>query len=386
MSDTDNDQQPGAAAGGSQGQPKAESEAIWADLARHARSETFGDYPKRYSAIQDYAFRHYVLLLNAKQLRELAGGGSQTTAQAAIVEFRAALHRKVKFRLDMGDDVPEAFAAAASDLVTQFWSGARAEASAQFEEDRRAHLGELAELRGRMDQLQLDLQAEKDGRRQAEQAAAAALEQLNAANDQVLALAQERKALQDRTTDLVSAIDGLRAEAAANDERHLAQVRELQDRATQLTLEYREHLNTARREREATEGRLLRERDVAVHAREKALEERVDADLARARAEQASADAAVRLAQLEQAQAAVQSELASSVDRAGRAEAGLAAALVDIEQLRAAAQAQAFDHDSLLNWLDKGAQRKFAELGKIEALVARAILDAMPRIDGAKKK
>ena len=358
-----------------------QAKAVWDDLAKYARTQTFGDYPKRYSAIQDYAFRHYVQLLNAKQLRELAGGGSQTTAQAAIVDFRAALHRKVKFRLDMGDDVPEEFAAAASDLITQIWSGARGEANAQFEEDRRAHAQELAELRTSLTARLEELQAANAACRRAEQDAAAAHEQLQFARDQVTALALERATLADRVASLASSIEGLRAEAAAAGARHADQVQELQDRLARQTLEHRESLHAARRDHEAAEARLLRERDAASLAREKAVNERVEADLARARAEQVLAEAVARREQMANELESAKGATVAALERAGQAEVDLAASRRQHQQQIEQIQAQAFDYEALLSWLEQGGNRTFAGLGKLEALVARSILAALPQIN-----
>ncbi|MDL5034421.1 DNA-binding protein [Pelomonas sp. APW6] len=357
-----------------------QAKALWDDLAKYARTQTFGDYPKRYAAIQDYAFRHYVQLLNAKQLRELAGGGSQTTAQAAIVDFRAALHRKVKFRLDMGDEVPEEFAAAASDLVTQIWSGARREAHAQFEEDRRAHAQALGELRTSLAAQHEELQAANAACRRAEQDAAAAHEQLQLARDQVTALALERGALTDRVASLTTSIEGLRAEAEAAGARHADQVQELQDRLARQTLEHRESLHAARRAHEATETRLLRERDAASLARETAVDERVEADLARARAEQALAEAIARRDQLANELESAKGAMTTAVERAGKAEAELASSRQQHQQQIAQIQEQAFDYVALLSWLDQGGQGTFEGLGKVEVLVARSILAAVPKI------
>jgi hypothetical protein len=49
------------------------------------------------------AFTSHRLSVNAKHLRELAGGGSQTTAQHTITAWRQDLSRKLAVRVRPGD-------------------------------------------------------------------------------------------------------------------------------------------------------------------------------------------------------------------------------------------------------------------------------------------
>jgi hypothetical protein len=88
-----------------------------AELVQFARAQV-GEFAERYRAILRRAFSAHTLVLNGKQLRDLAGGGSQTTAQRAIDEFRAELAAQFSHRVRLGADVPQPLISGATD-----WKG-----------------------------------------------------------------------------------------------------------------------------------------------------------------------------------------------------------------------------------------------------------------------
>jgi chromosome segregation ATPase len=125
-------------------------------LVAFAASRT-GEFLARYREILAEAFSRHGLILNAKQLRELAGGGSQTTAQRAIDDWRQALSERLATRVRLGAEVPEEVLQAANTLLESLWGQARDHAAQEFAQERVQHEAAQEEVSARLAAIRQEL-------------------------------------------------------------------------------------------------------------------------------------------------------------------------------------------------------------------------------------
>lgn len=105
-----------------------------ADIADFAR-RTAGGYPERFAQTLDYAFTRHMHILNAAQLRELVGGGSQLTAQTQIDQLRQTVSQRLRWALPI-EGAPEAVTSAATELLGRLWQLAREAADQAYAKER----------------------------------------------------------------------------------------------------------------------------------------------------------------------------------------------------------------------------------------------------------
>lgn len=97
---------------------------------------TVGSYPTRYDRILEEAFSRYKLMLGANQLRQIAGGGSNTTAQDAVDRFRTRIHKSISSRIDFGEAIPEEIASRMSSVMSDLWASCMKSSSMEFDQER----------------------------------------------------------------------------------------------------------------------------------------------------------------------------------------------------------------------------------------------------------
>ena len=321
-----------------------------AELVQFARAQV-GEFAERYRAILRRAFSAHTLVLNGKQLRDLAGGGSQTTAQRAIDEFRAELAAQFSHRVRLGADVPQPLISGATDLLEKLWVLARDEAGQQFDEDRR------------------HLQA------QADQASARSME-LEAAREQQARelaarnadLASARDALTRQTHELAQARSSLEAEVQARQQdhaRHQAQCAQLEQFGQRVRDDLQQQLAQMTQLRDGLQKTLETERRDAGHRFDRLLIEHREA-LGASRAEthvlreklQAAVEHSTRLeARLEAREAASTQEIQrlQEVERhLQAAERQLQAKVDELQAQAQQAQAQALaSQERLISVLER---------------------------------
>lgn len=338
-------------------------------LIEFARN-TFGDSMTRYGAILDSAFREHIMLLNAKQLREIAGSGTHTTAQAAINIFRERLHKRLGFRLDIGGGVPEEIAGGASQLIVHLWGEARRVAAAEYESERQQALASAHAAQSTISAKEARI-AELDGQRaEAAQEAASLRTQLETTVERLAISERERERLAAAEQALVHDLQALGQQFAAAKA-------EAETRMTAAQREHREQLGAASRAHASEVQRLTGERDQAAKERDKARSDGADAEIGRARAEQAVSIQATHLTEAQQRLAAAETALARAQEEAREAKSDARAQAEAVKAAERAAKAAAFDSGSLIEWLHDGVDGKAAGLGKAEALVAKSILGWM---------
>lgn len=101
-------------------------------------------YRELYKKLLLAAFTTNGDILNAKRLRELAGGGSQETAQAAIEQFKKDIAKRVGTKIALGGDIPPELATLAGELIQQMWARSSNAATSLFESDRKKLSEEIA--------------------------------------------------------------------------------------------------------------------------------------------------------------------------------------------------------------------------------------------------
>lgn len=97
---------------------------------------TVGPYPARYDQIMDEAFTKYQLMLSTTALRQVAGGGSNSTAQEAVERFRLKLHKSLSSKIEFGADIPPDVAARMNATMSELWLACLKLASVEYEGDR----------------------------------------------------------------------------------------------------------------------------------------------------------------------------------------------------------------------------------------------------------
>lgn len=174
-------------------------------------------FAARYDRLLDFAFRAHGQTLNASVLRQLAGGGSQTTAQDAINRYRTKLSSALAQRVSFGTEIPPALAETLNGVATELWDLAVSKAAAEFDGQRSQLAAErdtaLRNAQAATDTMdaqreRLASQAENISRLEAEAAEqAASWTKYKAAAD---AATQD---LQDRLRDALALADRSRQEA-----------------------------------------------------------------------------------------------------------------------------------------------------------------------------
>lgn len=221
-----------------------------------------GGYPERYDAILMEAFSRHQLLLNAHALRQVAGGGSNSTAQAAIDRLRERLHEALSTRLQIGSAAPQSIVDAAGQFVDRLWVAAVGEAQAALADRAQEIEAPLAAANDRAQALELELGQARDG-----------LEDLKTKFDTVCA---DR----DRRTEQLQALESTLAQAKTQQEatsrqlqlleaehatalRHSVDLRAERDKAVEARqAEAQRHAQNLSQERQAME----RERTLALDA------------------------------------------------------------------------------------------------------------------------
>jgi hypothetical protein len=242
-----------------------EQQAPYPEALKAFAASCTGDYADCYQEILSEAFTSHGLILNAKQLRELAGGGSQTTAQRCITAWRQDLSRKLAMRVRLGAQVPDDVLQSANGLLETLWMQARDRANQEYDQDRSelqaaqvdsaARLAEsqqeLLQARGELDQAKALVTA-KDAQLEALRA------EIIAANDRLAQAArdfeQERRARTEQAEQARTAQDALERElreAEARSEQLRADLVRTQSEASQrfdrMLVEHREAVSSVQR-------------------------------------------------------------------------------------------------------------------------------------------
>lgn len=121
-----------------------------------------GTYEERYPEILDHAFLEHKLVLNALNLKMIAGGGSHAVAQAAVDSWRSRLHALLAQRVDIGAELPEELKARFSAALIDLWTLSRKHASSDFEAREIVLRNEASEAEDRAKDLRERLEAEVD--------------------------------------------------------------------------------------------------------------------------------------------------------------------------------------------------------------------------------
>lgn len=97
---------------------------------------TIGPYPTRYDKILEEAFSQHKIMLSAHLLRQLAGGGSNTTAQEAVERFKTKLHETLSNRIEFGADIPTEVAQSMNRTLSDLWIYCLKVSTEEFNQDR----------------------------------------------------------------------------------------------------------------------------------------------------------------------------------------------------------------------------------------------------------
>lgn len=178
------------------------------DLIRFARSlPPSRTYEDRYAEILEYGFRQYLWIPNVKALRDVAGGGSASTAQAAIQSFLAEIQRKSGHKVAFSAEVPQQLADRLGQVVLEIIRDAGTQASAAFDAERAA-------INEQLSTAQSQLQAAQEMR----EASATRIADLTGQVASLQATAQSREhaieELNRRNEDTARLADSLRQEVA----------------------------------------------------------------------------------------------------------------------------------------------------------------------------
>ncbi len=119
-----------------------------------------GTYEERYPEILNHAFIEHKLLLNALNLKMIAGGGSHAVAQAAVDSWKSQLHAMLAQRVDVGGELPQELSARFSSALIDLWTLSRKYAAADLEAREIVLRNEAAEAEERAADLRTRLDAE----------------------------------------------------------------------------------------------------------------------------------------------------------------------------------------------------------------------------------
>ena len=354
------------------------------EISAYAKT-TAGDNLQRYSAVQDFAFRNFAQMLNAKQLREMVGSGSQTTAQAAIKEFRESLQKKLKHRLNMGTEIPEHLGTLASELIGQIWSAARDAGQHDFELDRKDCQRQVAEASEKAALSESDRESalrQLDEMAQAQRGLRADIEALSealrAATSSRDQLERQRDAQLATIDHMQGDIDRLLGEARRSDLAHAEALAVADARIQNNISQHRENIAQLGRRHDAAMDRLTKSADADRAKLEKVSAELADTTLLLARVQRDAALDRERFAVMTNDVVRLQAE-------GERLQAALASSESRNQSLETLLLAKGFDHDGLIKWLQAGADSALPGLAGTEALVAGAVLHQIERLRVAAK-
>ena len=224
-----------------------------------------GEYADCYQEILSEAFTSHGLILNAKQLRELAGGGSQTTAQRTITAWRQDLSRKLAMRVRLGAQLPDDVLQAANGMMEALWMRARDGAAQEYAQERAQHEAAQADGAARLAETRVELQQAREELDQVKALVTAKDAQLEALRAEIIAangrLAQaardfehERRARTEQAAQAHTAQDALERElreAEARSEQLRADLVRTQSEASQrfdrMLVEHREAVSSVQR-------------------------------------------------------------------------------------------------------------------------------------------
>ena len=104
-------------------------------------------YSVRFDRLLELAFRLRGMQLNVKRLREIAGGGSATTAQEAIERFRTRVLKVFGSRAELDPNLPAELARTLSSMGLNLWHQSQDFAQNEYAADRTAMERELSGAR-----------------------------------------------------------------------------------------------------------------------------------------------------------------------------------------------------------------------------------------------
>ena len=278
---------------------------------------TVGPYPLRYDKILNEAFSQYGLMLTGNTLRQIAGGGSNSTAQEAVERFRAKLHKTLSTRIEFGADIPQEVSAQMSSVMSNLWTACIKTATQEFTEERDRIALEIKEAHGHEQDAKVRLD-------QCQQRLAALEQELLTAGDlntSLQANIHQAHATQVETDSKNTQLQAdLRARDLAADRLHTllndskAQRKEdvaaFESTKEGLKQDFRAQISELKREQEAALGCSIKERDAA--------------RTAEARERSAHAETAIKLARTEQRLSQVQEQLSNSTTALEREQAATA--------------------------------------------------------------
>jgi chromosome segregation ATPase len=270
-----------------------------------------GSFPVRYEQILERAFTDHKMILNASMLRELAGGGSNTTAQESIEKFRSKLSAATGDLIRFGPQVPEEIATRMSSVMTDLWIQSKKIAGEDFQEERLAMTELIEKHKDLAHELQIQCSQLTDAQAQSlvafEQAKLALDLQVTQLTADLSSQSQSAQALLSENKDLIHALDKHKSSALilsssleqAKSQLQTALLHHAQEKDAmrqQFTLQVQD----LQRENSATTQRLLKERDAARSAEAKERSTNTELTIASAKNEQKLFSAQQSLDRLQQ--------------------------------------------------------------------------------------
>jgi chromosome segregation ATPase len=239
-------------------------------LKTFAASRT-GEFALRYGEILAEAFSRHGLILNAKQLRELAGGGSQTTAQYAIDDWRQGLSERLATRVRLGAQVPEEVLQAANSLLEALWIQAREHAGQEFELDRAQHEAAQKETGTRLAAIRQEVLEARGELERAKELVADRDAQLRELRSEIT---QAREDLAQAARDLQQERQARAEQASQARQAHQALERSVQDAQAQCE-QLRQDMTRAQKDAAQRHDRMLVEHREAVSSVQRACDARL---------------------------------------------------------------------------------------------------------------
>lgn len=358
---------------------KASEEQARQELATFAKSLS-GPYPDRYEKILTRAFLLYGLILPARPLREIAGGGTQGAAQQALEKWIRDLHSKVSYRIKTASEVPPSLALLFEEALPRMWDLAHQEASRQFDAEREAAKRRYAQLedefhlRGQELSATIELVGATRGELAACEERAKLLAQdvhrLNEALDQaqasLRAAAKHRAQIEADLACARSELETTKADCQAQLAEHAKECAH----TIQLEMERcRREVSNLQAQADKTIAALQSEKRELQQSRDKAVKESTEAEIARARAERDAAEHRKQAADAQDAaKAAAQDK--ERVHDALRHQQDLMAAM---KQELLQSQSKAIDASMLLQWVLNGQPAEIPEMHPSLAAIAQVL-------------
>ncbi len=342
------------------------------------------DYPERYLSLLRKAFADYRGVLNAAQLRELAGGGSPNTAQKVISEFLEEIQRLLAYRLPdptptpehraLGvPGLPETLQAAMSQLTLDAWRLAWLEFEKRAQDvqaEAQTAIGNAkAEAQTLIDAARLATDQEREAREAAEADAGRCRTTIDELREREQRLDADLRSAQAAQHEMQTTLTRA-TEQMEDHHRHLVQAntsleRMSREHAQSLVAAQRDHQTKLDTERQAARQQievLTRERDRALTDSERARDRTATAEIERARSEQAQKAATAELEGLRLVAAELRDQLAARAKEAATAEAQAA-------ELRSQMSVAERDVQRLAEWIDSGKGSHPIDLSNPAALI-----------------